>query len=203
MLLDPTASKAPDSYVKVGRLGRTFQLEGALRVLLDDAVSYMADDGSAPVGVRALQAGSHVFVPGLGSVRVREVSETGGSLLIKLEGVRERNAAQALVNATLWVEPGALPKGLAAELIAELEAGSAEERLVGLAVLLNGRQVGFVSAAMLESANPVLEVTALTETADADAGSPRSLVPLQAPYVELTDAGVELTDPPAGLLELG
>lgn len=201
MLLDPTASKAPDSFAKIGRLGRTFQLEGALRVLLDDAVSYMADDGSAPVGMRALQASTNVFVTGLGKVRVREISETGGSLLIKLEGVRERNAAQRLVNATLWLEPGALPGKLAAELVAELEAGSAEERLVGLAVLLNGRQVGVVSAAMLESANPVLEVTALAE--DAAGRASRSLVPLQAPYVELTEAGVELTDPPTGLLELG
>ncbi len=198
MALDPTAAKPPGTYLRLGRLGRTFQLEGALRLLLDEAVSYAYDDGAEPVGVRAIHASGSLFVSGLGNVRVRRLYESGGSLLLQLEGVRDRNAAQTLVNATLWVDPARLPGELAEELTAEVEAGSTEERLIGLPVTLNGVQVGEVSAALLDSANPVLEVT--LPTAD---GPRRSLVPLQAPYVDLTESALELTDPPEGLVEPG
>lgn len=211
MTLDPTAVKAPEEFVKLGRLGRTFQLEGALRVLLDEAVSYEGEDGSAPVAVRAIEASGQLFVSGLGSVRVRQLYENGGALLLKLEGVRERNAAQALVNSSLWVDPARLPPELAEELAGEVEAGTSEERLIGQPVLLNGSPVGEVSAATLDSPNPFLEVTlqavaAADESEGAQSGRtarPRkSLIPMQAPYVELTDEGVELTDPPDGLLDL-
>jgi ribosomal 30S subunit maturation factor RimM len=196
MALDPTATFPPKGYLRLGRLGRTFQLEGALRLSLDDAVSYDGEGGAAPVGVRALQGARQLFVTGLGAVRLRELFESGGSLMLKLEGVRDRNAAQNLVNATVWVDPAALPGELAAELAAEIEAGDDEERLVGLEVLVDGTRVGEVTGARLDGPNPLVEVTL-------DAGGARSLLPLEAPYVELTEAGVELTDPPAGLLELG
>lgn len=216
MALDPTAAKPPDTFIKIGRLGRTFQLEGALRVRLDDAVSYEDEDGLEPVGLRAVRAAGQLFVTGLGNARVRELYESGGSLLLKLEGVRERNAAQSLVNSTLWVDPEKLPAELARELTDEVEAGSTEERLVGQPVLLNGEVVGQISAAMLDNPNPVLEVTVHTAATQGDPSAagkpaatpgvrtgPKSLIPLQAPYVELTESGLVLTDPPEGLLELG
>lgn len=207
MALDPTASQAPDRYLKIGRLGRTFQLDGALRMLLDEAVSYDYEDGTASVGERAMEAAGQLFVVGVGNARVRQLYVSGGSLLIKLEGVRDRNAAQALVNATIWVDPERLPEELASELAEELAAGSNEERLVGQPVLLNGQRVGAVSAAQLDGPNPVLEVTLEASAVGDDPGTPgarpnRSLVPLQAPYVALTESGVELTDPPEGLLDL-
>lgn len=212
MALDPTAARPPETYIQIGRLGRTFQLEGAIRLLLDEAVSYSYEDedgqGDEPVGVRAVRTAGRLFVAGLGNVRVRELYESGGSLLVKLEGVRERNAAQLLVNATLWVDPDLLPTEVADELVEEVEAGSTEERLIGRPVLLNGQRVGQVSAAMLESPNPVVEVTLDPDGAQPPEGeeprrarkAAKPLVPLQAPYVELTDEGVVLTDPPAGLL---
>ena len=85
-----------------------------------------------------------------------------------------------------------------------MAAGSVEQRLVGL-LFVDGQRVGEVSAAALDSANPVLEVTLLASADQATTGGTRRklrpLVPLQAPYVELTEDSVELTDPPAGLLE--
>lgn len=195
-MIDPTATKPPTGYIQIGRLGRTFQLEGALRLLLDDAVSYEGETDPEPVGVRAVRANGSVFVSSLGSVRVRDLYENGGALLLKLEGVRDRNAAQLLVNASVWIDPGKLPAELAEELADEAEAGSAEERLEGRPVLLDGKRVGEVSRAMLASPNPVVEVTA-------DGSRAKSLVPLAAPYVEITEEGVMVIDPPAGLLELG
>lgn len=195
-MIDPTATKPPAGYILIGRLGRTFQLEGALRLLLDDAVSYEGQNDPQPVGVRALQASGNVFVSSLGNVRVRRLYENGGALLLTLEGVRDRNAAQRLVNSSVWVNPAALPDELAEELVQESEAGSAQERLEGLPVYLNGTEVGHVSRAMLDSPNPVVEVTA------AGSGT-TSLVPLVAPYVAVAEDSVRLTDPPDGLLELG
>jgi ribosomal 30S subunit maturation factor RimM len=194
MALDPTANEAPAGYVRLGRLGRTFQLEGALRLQLDEAVSYDGPAGAAPVAVRAIRAAQQLFVTGLGDSRVRRLQDGGGGLLLLLEGARDRTAAQRLVNATVWVDPLRLPADLAQELAAEVEAGSDEERLVGLPVLLNGQRVGQVSGARLNPMNPVLE-------AELDGGGPAALLPLQAPYVNLTDRGVELLDPPAGWLE--
>jgi len=56
--------------------------------------------------------------------------------------------------------------------------------------------VGEVSGAQLDGPNPLVEVAL-------DEGAARALLPLEAPYVALTEAGVELTDPPAGLLGPG
>lgn len=196
MALDPTATVPPEGYLRLGRLGRTFQLEGALRLALDAAVSYEGEDGAEPVGVRVLQGAGQLFVTGLGHARVRELFPSGGSLMLKLEGVRDRTAAQRLVNATVWVDPAALAAGLAEELAAEIAAGDEEERLVGLPVLVDGARVGEVSGAQLDGPNPLVEVAL-------DEGAARALLPLEAPYVALTEAGVELTDPPAGLLGPG
>jgi len=196
MALDPTATVPPEGYLRLGRLGRTFQLEGALRLALDAAVSYEGEDGAEPVGVRVLQGAGQLFVTGLGHARVRELFASGGSLMLKLEGVRDRTAAQRLVNATVWVDPAALAAGLAEELAAEIAAGDEEERLVGLPVLVDGARVGEVSRAQLDGPNPLVEVAL-------DEGAARALLPLEAPYVALTEAGVELTDPPAGLLGPG
>ncbi|NLG08245.1 MAG: hypothetical protein GX560_03175 [Deinococcales bacterium] len=196
MALDPTATVPPEGYLRLGRLGRTFQLEGALRLALDAAVSYEGEDGAEPVGVRVLQGAGQLFVTGLGHARVRELFASGGSLMLKLEGVRDRTAAQRLVNATVWVDPAALAAGLAEELAAEIAAGDEEERLVGLPVLVDGARVGEVSGAQLDGPNPLVEVAL-------DEGAARALLPLEAPYVALTEAGVELTDPPAGLLGPG
>jgi len=196
MALDPTATVPPEGYLRLGRLGRTFQLEGALRLALDAAVSYEGEDGAEPVGVRVLQGAGQLFVTGLGHARVRELFASGGSLMLKLEGVRDRTAAQRLVNATVWVDPAALAAGLAEELAAEIAAGDEEERLVGLPVLVDGARVGEVSGAQLDGPNPLVEVAL-------DEGAARTLLPLEAPYVALTEAGVELTDPPAGLLGPG
>lgn len=193
MALDPTATAAPAGYLRLGRLGRTFQLEGALRLLFDEAVSY-GDDES--VAVRAMTHAKQLFVTGLGQTRVRDLDlSKGGAPLLKLEGVRERNAAQQLVNATIWVNPALLPDELAAELAEEIEAGTDAERLVGLEVRMNGARVGEVSAAFLDTPNALIEA--------ALEGGAKALLPLSAPYVELTDEAVELTDPPAGLIDVG
>lgn len=196
MALDPTATAPPPGYLRLGRLGRTYQLDGALRLLLDEAVTFEDEEGDGPVGVRAVASARQLFVTGLGHARVRDLSGSGGRLMLKLEGVRDRTTAQRLVNATVWIDPEGLEPDLAEELTAEVEAGDEEQRLIGLPVLLDGERVGEVSGALLDSANPVVQATL-------DGSGATALLPLVAPYVALTEAGVELTDPPAGLIEPG
>lgn len=198
MALDPTATTAPDGYVRVGRLGRTFQLDGGLRLRLEEAVSYDTDDSPEPVGVRAVRSVGSVFVTGMGSSGVRSLGRSGGELILKLDAARERNGARLLVNQTVWLDPSSLPSDLRAELLAELEAGTDEDQIVGLPVIVDGQEFGVVTEATLSGNNPVLTVTPGGSGHRPDARP--SLLPLLAPYVELTPSGVVVTDPPPGLL---
>ena len=98
--------------------------------------------------------------------------------------------------------------------MSQIRLGTVEDALAeqraGRPVLVDGQRVGEVSAAMLESPNPVVEVSLDPTGVEAPADDEKArrpkkaakpLVPLQAPYVEVTDLGIELTDPPTGLLE--
>lgn len=176
------ASTPPAGYVRVGRLGRSFKLDGGVRLLVEaelDGDELEALLGSAP----------RLFVTGLGTTRLRRAEERSGSLVVHLEGVRDRETARSLVNAGVWADPTDLPGDLA-ERVAEPPPG---EALEGLPVLVDGARIGEVADAYLNDANPYVEV-ALERGGSA-------LVPLVAPYVSLTDEALELTDPPPGLLE--
>ncbi|MCW5819304.1 MAG: hypothetical protein KIT12_05280 [Trueperaceae bacterium] len=183
MSIDPTAKGPPNGYAYCGQLGRTFQLDGALRWHVASA--------------RAVGAAGVVFVTGLGEVRVRaaRLASPGGPPLLMLEGVRDRTAAQRLVNAEVWLDPARLSGDLAAELELALATPDEEGALVGLPVLLEGLVVGEVSGADLSGPNAVARV--------ALAAGGGALIPLAAPYVRVTEEAVVLTDPPAGLLDAG
>jgi len=192
--VDPTANQPPPGHLPLGTLGRTFQLEGALRWRAPAGLA--ADDGSPDdLLARAVAAAKSLYVTGLGTVRVRAVrfNRAAGTLLL-LEGVRDRTAAQRLVNAAVWLDPGSLPPRLADELASALAAPSAEEALVGLPVHVGDERVGTVESAELGGPNAVAVV--------ALAAGGRCLLPLAAPYVTVTPAPtIVVTDPPPGLLE--
>lgn len=181
----------------LGELGRTFQLEGALRWRVPERLQAAEAPPATGVAARAVTAAGRLFVAGLGSVRVREVRFQGaaGPLLL-LEGVRDRTAAQRLVNAGVWLDPTLLPAELAAELNEAATAKDDEEAIIGLEVRLGDAVVGTVTDADLTGRNAVV-VVALRAGGDC-------LVPLAAPYVALTDEpALVLTDPPPGLLDPG
>ncbi|HLV12422.1 MAG TPA: hypothetical protein VKY42_08255 [Trueperaceae bacterium] len=172
----------PPDYVRVGRLGRSFKLDGGVRLLLEGELD--PDDLAALLAARP-----RLFVAGLGATRLRRAEERSGALVVHLEGVRDRETARALVNAGVWADPEDLPEGFAER----VAAGDAADALLGLPVTVDGARVGEVVDAYLNAANPYVTV-ALTGGTDA-------LVPLVAPYVTLTEEALELTDPPPGLLE--
>ena len=179
--------RPPAGYVKLGRLGRSFKLSGGVRLHLDNA--YLLDESEQDMGTDALDALGRLFVAGLGETRLRDHEYVSGSVVIYLEGVRDRTVARSLVNAEVWAETSDLPPGLEAE----LTAPSPEDELVGLAVTLNGVKIGTVGAATLGTVNDYVE-------AHLDAGG-TALLPLTAPYVLVTEDGVKLTDPPDGLFD--
>lgn len=170
----------PDGYVSIGRLGRSFKVAGGVRLWLD-----------SPAAAELIDEFGRLFVSGLGETRIRSHETVSGSLVVYLEGVRDRTAARALVNAEVWTDGGQLTDE-ARELLAE---PAVEELLIGAPVMLGSEAIGSVTQAVLGSSNDFVEVRL---------GSGRTvLLPLVAPYVELTEEGVVLSDPPAGLLDDG
>src|SRR5690606_12460066 len=111
------------------------------------------------------------------------------SPVVYLEGVRERTVARSLVHAEVWAAQAYVP----ADLVEELTAPTTQEAQDGLAVTVDGAPVGKVSAAHLGGANDYIEALL-------DSGA-TVLVPLTAPYVTLSEAGVALVDAPPGLLD--
>ncbi len=188
---DPTATEPPAGYLQLARLGRTFQLEGALRLRIEGAFSV---DDAEPLAELAIGEAQQVFVTGLGRVRVRELRfQVQGIPLLLLEGVRDRTAAQKLVNQAVWFDPDWVNDELAQQLRDAAEAGDEAEQLSGLTVRHDGVTIGEIERARLDSPNPVVEVRL--------SSGGKVLVPLVANYVELTSEALELTDPPPGLLD--
>lgn len=178
MSRDPTARTAPAGYVRLGRIGKPFQLEGGIRFQPD-----------ADAAEEAARVAAEVFVTGIGVVRVRRARDVSGTLVLYLESVRDRDAAQALVHAEVWANEAELRADIAEALALAAEG----EPLAGVVVRLGGARVGQVSASFLGGANDLVEVRL-------DAGG-TVLIPLAAPYVRLGNDGIDLVEPPAGLLE--
>jgi len=157
--------------VKVGLLGRAFQLEGGVRL-----------QPASPAGPLALGQVERVFVVGFGLVALRKVRSVGGSTVLYLEGVRDREAARRLTGAEVFVPASALPD----------TAAGGPSALEGAEVDCRGRVVGRVREVRAVSGNPLLVIA--TPAGDV-------LVPLAAPYVVAHAERVELVDPPEGLLD--
>ena len=185
----------PVGYVRIGRLGKSFQLSGGVRLRLDNVEQlqsqYPAAEASRSRTTEDMLLDSlgRLFVPGLGETRLRDYEFVSGATVVYLEGVRDRTVARSLVNAEVWAAQADVP----AALVEELTAPSPEEALVGLDVTVDGARVGKISAAHLGGANDYIEAVL-------DSGA-TALIPLTAPYVTLNEAGVALVDAPPGLLD--
>lgn len=180
---DPSARTAPLSMTLIGRLGRSFQLEGGL---------HFRGLGSAEEDL--LGSVDQLFVVGFGIAKLRDVRWPGGAPVIYLSGVRDRNAARALTNADVYADAVAAEAARASDPDASLERD-----LIGLPVVLlrdgaaagDEITVGTVKSVSVGGSNDLIELA----TADGV-----TLLPLAAPYVRIEPSRVVLLDPPAGLL---
>jgi 16S rRNA processing protein RimM len=171
----PAMPQAPaaEELTELGVLGKAFQLAGGLRF-------YPAGEAEA----EALLGLREVVLEGVGPVSVRDVREVGGGLILYLTRALTREAARGLVNRRVYGPASALP--------APAEDDILVDELPGLPVLLDGQPYGEVADVLEAGAQDILIVR--------HAGR-EVMVPLQAPYVVVTDEDVRLEDVPAGLLD--
>lgn len=133
---DPTATTPPRGFVRVGHLGRAYQLEGGIRLRLSD-----------PHARPSLISGGRLFVVGHGAAAVRAVRLVGNAPVLYLEGVRDRDAARALTGAEVFV-----PEAAAAA------SPDAAQQLLGAEVHLGTDVIGTVCEVRPAHGNTLLVV---------------------------------------------
>ncbi|MEX2540889.1 MAG: hypothetical protein WD314_03745 [Trueperaceae bacterium] len=164
----------PGDHVLLGRLGKVFGLAGAL---------HFRPAGEAEG--RAILELDEVFVAGLGTVPVREIRRHGNGLVIAFDAVRRPERAQGLVNARVYAPAEALPEPAGGALYADA--------LRDLPVFIDGQPFGTVAEVLGVSGAELLAV-------ERPLGN-QALLPLHAPYVQVTADAVLVIDPPAGLID--
>jgi ribosomal 30S subunit maturation factor RimM len=189
----PTLDEAhpPAGWVRLARLGRPFQLRGALRA---QTLGPAADRLLLELG----GAGETVWLSGVGATRLRDARRIGGGVAVSFQGIYTPERARDHVHRDLWgpadhaagTHDPADPLAAAADADAPGDA-PAVELLEGAPVRLDGRPYGRVSRVVL-GAQDLLEVDGPT--------GPR-WVPWQAPYVRWDGEAVAIDDPPPGLLD--
>ena len=168
-------TRIPEDHVLLGTLGRTFQLAGGLRF-------YALGDAEAA----AIHKLPRIFIDGFGERALARVRPVGAQIVVYFVGHGDPQTAQPLVNAEVYAAKDALPETPAHYL----------DLLLGLPVVVNGEPSGEVVDIIPASSDIGQDVLVIAT------GEGEVLVPLQADYVSVTEAGVALTDPPEGLLEL-
>ena len=180
--------------MRLARLGRPFQLRGALRA---QTLGPAADLLLLELG----GAGETVWLSGVGATRLRDARRLGGGVAVSFQGIYTPERARDHVHRDLWgpADHGAGTQDPADRIAAATEADAsgeagdapAVELLEGAPVRLDGLPYGRVSRVVL-GAQDLLEV----EGPD----GPR-WVPWQAPYVRWDGEAVAIDDPPPGLLD--
>ena len=123
-----------------------------------------------------LQLGSPLFITGLGRCEVREIKTSNGRLSIAVTGVRNRTQATSLLHEHVYLSTEGW-----SEADAEFLAADIDDEFLGLPITLNGEPIGTITATHFTEAYDYITATLI-------AGN-TVLLPL------------ELTDPPAGLLD--
>lgn len=178
-MVDPTAQSSKDELICVGLVGSARGLKGELRVK-----SFTADASAlASYGPLTDETGTKVF----------ELKVTGKhkeQLVVRIKGVNDRTAAEALNGQKLYIERGLLPKPEEDEFyFSDLQGLDAE--------LLDGTPFGRVIEADDFGGGPFIEVKTKSHGT--------VLVPFTKAAVPVVDvaAGRLVIDLPLGLLEPG
>jgi 16S rRNA processing protein RimM len=166
--------KIPDTYIQLGRLGKTFQLQGGLRFY-----------GLGEAEEAALLGLKRVFLRGVGETDIRDVREVGGGLVVYLTKALTVEAAKLLVNLEVYAPKDALPETDDDTLYLD--------EVVGQSVWLDGERFGTVK----EVQEAGLQELLLIKTKKGEV-----FLPFPAPYVRIEEDGVWLENVPEGLLDL-
>ncbi len=177
-----TAAKPARNQLRVGRLVKAHGLKGALKLELytDDP-----DGRFVPGATFTLQVPEHSQWHGR-TVTVREFRWMNSHPVVFFEGVDDRNAADTLVRAILWIEQD--------EDAPDEPDAWYDHQLVGLDVVRDGVVVGKVARVDHFPAQDLLVVST---------GDDEVLVPFVSAIVPEVDVegGRVVVTPPAGLFE--
>lgn len=167
-----------EERILVGVIAGAHGVRGQVRIR-----SFTAD----PKGVAAY--GPVFDETGRRSLKLTVVGATKGSVIARVEGVEDRNAAEALKGLRLYVPRSALPEPEDDEYY--------HADLIGLAVELpGGEPFGRIAAVQNYGAGDVLEIQPQT-------GGPTVVVPFTRAVVPVVDipGGRIVLEPPPGLLD--
>jgi ribosomal 30S subunit maturation factor RimM len=146
-----------------------------------------------PAEAKAITTVKQVFITGLGSSRIRQVTAKGNAYVLYLESVRQVERAKALVHEAVFADIAALP---------EIPEAFYFDLLIGSRATLDGEDYGEVVDVMDAGGQVVVEVS-VDRTAEDEAAGRKVLVPLAAPYVTVDEGVIRLCEPPTGLLDDG
>ena len=178
-----TSAKRPESGLRVGRLLKAHGLKGAIKLELytdDPALRFV------PGSVYTLQVPDES--PWLGkTVTLKELKWYNDQAVVFLDGIDDRDAAESLVKAILWVDEDQDSRPVE-------EDAWYDYQLIGLTVRRNGHAVGTISRVDHFPSQDLLIV---------DTGDAEVLVPFVKAIVTSVDieAGTMDIDPPIGLFE--
>jgi 16S rRNA processing protein RimM len=178
-----TSAKRPESGLRVGRLLKAHGLKGAIKLELytdDPALRFV------PGSVYTLQVPDES--PWLGkTVTLKELKWYNDQAVVFLNGIDDRDAAESLVKAILWVDEDQDSRPVE-------EDAWYDYQLIGLTVRRNGHAVGTISRVDHFPSQDLLIV---------DTGDAEVLVPFVKAIVTGVDieAGTMDIDPPIGLFE--
>ena len=178
-----TSAKRPESGLRVGRLLKAHGLKGAIKLELytdDPALRFV------PGSVYTLQVPDES--PWVGkTVTLKELKWYNDQAVVFLEGIDDRDAAESLVKAILWVDEAQDSRPVE-------EDAWYDYQLIGLIVRRNGHAVGTITRVDHFPAQDLLII---------DTGDGEVLVPFVKAIVTRVDieAGTMDIDPPIGLFE--
>ncbi len=178
-----TSAKRPESGLRVGRLLKAHGLKGAIKLELytdDPALRFV------PGSVYTLQVPDES--PWVGkTVTLKELKWYNDQAVVFLEGIDDRDAAESLVKAILWVDEAQDSRPVE-------EDAWYDYQLIGLTVRRNGHAVGTITRVDHFPAQDLLII---------DTGDAEVLVPFVKAIVTRVDieAGTMDIDPPIGLFE--
>jgi 16S rRNA processing protein RimM len=178
-----TSAKRPESGLRVGRLLKAHGLKGAIKLELytdDPALRFVS--GS----VYTLQVPDES--PWVGkTVTLKELKWYNDQAVVFLDGIDDRDAAESLVKAILWVDEDQDSRPVE-------EDAWYDYQLIGLTVRRNGHAVGTITRVDHFPSQDLLII---------DTGDAEVLVPFVKAIVTSVDieAGTMDIDPPIGLFE--
>jgi 16S rRNA processing protein RimM len=178
-----TSAKRPESGLRVGRLLKAHGLKGAIKLELytdDPALRFV------PGSVYTLQVPDES--PWVGkTITLKELKWYNDHAVVFLDGIDDRDAAESLVKAILWVDEDQDSRPVE-------EDAWYDYQLIGLTVRRNGHAVGTIARVDHFPSQDLLIV---------DTGDAEVLVPFVKAIVTGVDieAGTMDIDPPIGLFE--